>query len=261
MCTEANTGKLIKPLGLIDVVVRYREQQAVLSPHVVDGSGPYLLGRDWLHIIRLDRVDIYSVHATFPSPYSRLEGILEKHQVLFEPGLMRLFCARGQLHLKEGVSPQFILPQTVQYALHDRVKVELDRLENVGLIEPVVHSEWAMPVVKVLKQNGGIHLCCYFKVIVNPNLCMEQCPLSSIDEICSKLAGSRNFTKLDLHDADFHLEITPKDRHLLTVNTCQGMYQYTHLCFSDASALAMWQKAMDHLCDDLPFMVDKPVFM
>ena len=118
---------------------------------------------------------------------------------------MRLVCAQGQLHLKEGVSPRFCKPQPVSHALHDRLKVELDRLENVGVIEPVVHSEWAMPVVKVLKQNGGIHLCANFKAIVNPNLCVEQYPLLSIDEICSKLGGSQNFTKLDLRDADFHL--------------------------------------------------------
>ena len=57
--------------------------------------------------------------------------------------------------------------------------------------------------------------------------------------------------KLDLRDAYFHLEIAPEDHHFLTVNTYQGMYQNPCLCFGIASALAICQKAMDHLCSDL----------
>ena len=61
-----------------------------------------------------------------------------------------------------------------------RVKAELDRLEKVGAIEPVAHSEWARPMVTVFKRNGGIRLCGDFKATVNLNICVEQYPLPSI---------------------------------------------------------------------------------
>ena len=64
------TGELIKPLGLMDVVVCYQEQQAGLPLHVVDGAGPSLLCRNWLHTICLDWAAIYIVHTS----YSRLRG-------------------------------------------------------------------------------------------------------------------------------------------------------------------------------------------
>ena len=37
-----------------------------------------------------------------------------------------------------------------------KVEQELDRLHQQGIIEPVQFSDWAAPIVPVLKQNGSI---------------------------------------------------------------------------------------------------------
>ena len=41
-------GELVKVLGTVEVVLKYEEQENELSTLVVEGSGPSLLGRDWL---------------------------------------------------------------------------------------------------------------------------------------------------------------------------------------------------------------------
>ena len=48
-----------------------------------------------------------------------------------------------------------------------RVEAELDRLENCGVIEPVSYSEWAAPIVPVVKQDGSIRICGDFRVTIN----------------------------------------------------------------------------------------------
>ena len=58
------------------------------------------------------------------------------------------------------------------YALQDWVEAVLDQLEKVGVIEPVVHSEWAMSMVTVLMKNGEICLCGDFKATIDNNLCV-----------------------------------------------------------------------------------------
>ena len=40
--------------------------------------------------------------------------------------------------------------------MKEKVELELDHLHQQGIIEPVQFSEWAAPIVPVLKQNGGI---------------------------------------------------------------------------------------------------------
>ena len=51
---QTYTGELLEVKGTIVVTVEYQNQQANLELAVVAGSGPSLLGRDWLQEIRLD---------------------------------------------------------------------------------------------------------------------------------------------------------------------------------------------------------------
>ena len=56
------SGEVIPSLGEVDVVVTYKDQQVTLPLVVVEGSGPNLLGRNWLMSIRLDWKSVYMVH-------------------------------------------------------------------------------------------------------------------------------------------------------------------------------------------------------
>ena len=53
------------------------------------------------------------------------------------------------------------------YYLKVKVGQELQQLEKQGIIMPVKFSDWAAPVVPVLKANGSIRLCGNYKVTVN----------------------------------------------------------------------------------------------
>ena len=66
---------------------------------------------------------------------------------------------------------------------------ELEQLTSIGVIEPILHSEWAAPIVPVIKSNGDAKICGDFKVAVNQCLDIEQYPLPKIDDLYAKLQG------------------------------------------------------------------------
>ena len=78
------TGEVITPMGQANVDVKYEDQENLLTVIVTPVSGPSLLGRNWLHHIRLNWKQIFnefklieeneSVELTFPEFHFETEA-------------------------------------------------------------------------------------------------------------------------------------------------------------------------------------------
>ena len=70
---------------------------------------------------------------------------------------------------------------------------ELERLQALGVVRPVQFSDWAAPVVPVMKSDGRIRLC---GDTVNRAAKLEKYPIPRIEELFASLAAGKSFTKL-----------------------------------------------------------------
>ena len=113
------------------------------------------------------------------------------------------------------------------------------------MIKKVDSSEWAAPIVTVPKSDGRIRLCGDYKVTVNQALSVDQYPLPKPEDLFATLANGHKFTKLDLSQAYLQLQLDESSRAYVTINTHQGLYQYTRLPFGITSAPAIFQRLMD----------------
>ena len=182
----------------------------------------------------------------------KVDQLLQQYESLFSEGVGTLKGHKTDLKVEEGCQPSFHKPRQVPHALHPKVEAELTHLERDGILSTVEYSEWATPIVPVVKRNGSVCVCGNFKVSVTPVLLTEQYPLPRIEDIFANLAGGKHFSKLDLRQAYHQMEVTKASKKFLIINTHKGLFRYNRLVFGISSSPAMWQRAIDQVLQGIP---------
>ena len=133
---------------------------------------------------------------------------------------------KAKLYLKSDVTPKFCRARPLALALKPKVEAELERQEKRGVFRKVDVSEWATPVVPVVKPNGSIRLCGDYKVTLNPQLQVNQYPLPHPDELFAAMNGGQKFKTLDLSEAYLQIELEEEAKSCTTINTHKGLYAF-----------------------------------
>ncbi|XP_049520481.1 uncharacterized protein LOC125944203 [Dermacentor silvarum] len=114
------TGALVRPQGVSSVNVQHGDHSAILPLYVVDHKGPPLLGREWLHAVRLEWAKIWNLNnitrsdtPTHISVKKRLDALLAKYQLLFKDELGTITEERAELFFKPDMKPRFLKARNV----------------------------------------------------------------------------------------------------------------------------------------------------
>lgn len=141
------------------------------------------------------------------------------------------------LKLKDDAKAVFCKQRPMPFAMRIKVEKELDRLVANGIIEQVEDSEWATPIVPVVKSNGDIRICGDYKITVNPHLIVNRHPIPRVVELLSRLERGKMFSKIDLAHAYQQVELDSDSKELTTISTHKGLFCYNRLSFGIASGL------------------------
>jgi hypothetical protein len=234
-------GESLNVYGYETVVVDYEDKlYKKLKLYVVDGGNTALLGRDWLQKIQLNWKNIEFVHSVRAEQTTDLlQELKNRYADLFDDKLGKLKDFQAKLHLMENAKPVFKKARPIPYAMREKVEKELDRLEQDGVISETVTSEWATPIVPLVKRNFQIRIYGDYKVTVNPLLKVDRYPMPRPQDIFASLAGGEKFPKLDLHQAYLQCEVDESSSEVLTLNTHRGLYRLHQLAFGIASSPAI----------------------
>ena len=158
---------------------------------------------------------------------SRLGELLLKHQTVFSKDKWDIGHCEAlpfDIALKPDAKPCSDRPYRYSPPMTKLVKVEIDRLLAAGIIRPSM-SEWASPVVAVLKKDGTARITVNYRKL-NSMTVVPQMPLPHIADILDSLGGSTVFTTMDITSGYFTSAIKAEAIPLTAMVTAFGLYEW-----------------------------------
>ena len=231
------------------VKVQHKKSVKNLPVVVVPGTGPSLVGRNWIKKLGLQWRPESQIHHVREET---LEEVLGEYEEVFKEELGKCKGPPAKLYVDKEATPRFFKARPVPYAMRGRVEAELDRLLAQEIIEPVKYAEWAAPVVPVLKPDDSVRLCGDYKLTVNRVSKLEQYPIPRIEDLFANLSGGQKFTKLDLSHAYHQIPLDEEAKTCVTINTHKGLFTYKVLPFGVSSSPAIFQRTMEGLLQGIP---------
>ena len=216
--------------------MKYEGQENELLTLEVEGSGPSLLGRDWLKEVKLDWKKLFKINMDEKQVESRLEKLINQYSEVFEEGLGAFTGPKAKIHVEVDAVPKFCKARPVPYAMKGKIEEELKRLQEEGTIESVQFSEWAAPIVAITKPDNSIRICGDYKTTVNQVSKLNNYPTPTVEDLLATLGGGEKFTKLDMSQAYQQLQLDDESNRYTTINTHKGLFQYNRLPYGISSA-------------------------
>ncbi|XP_065195252.1 uncharacterized protein LOC135826576 [Sycon ciliatum] len=181
----------------------------------------------------------------FPSLFSGLGSLNEPYNIELSPDAKPscLYAARN-----------------IALPLRSKVATELQRMEQLGVIRPVVEpTDWCAAIVAAPKSNGTVGICADLKPL-NEAVRRSHHQLPTVDETLGQIGDSTVFTKLDANSGFWQIPLDSPSQLLTTFITPAGRFCYTKLPFGISSAPEIFQQRMSKILAGLTLNPSKCEF-
>jgi hypothetical protein len=129
------------------------------------------------------------------------------------------------MKLKPDSRPVVMANRRVPLALRPKIKEELDRLTEMGVIVPVdVPTPWVSQTVVTHKKSGELRICLDPHEL-NKCILREHFTLPILEDVLHELREARVFSKADLSSGYWHVKLDEESSFLTTFQTCFGRYR------------------------------------
>lgn len=132
------------------------------------------------------------------------------------------------------------------------VKSEFEKMLRAGVIRPV-SSAWSFSIVISTKKDWNARFCVDYRLL-NQKMKADRWPLPKPQEIFDEMKGSIILTTLDFFTGYWQFLMAKHCQEMTTFVCFLGTYAFNVIPFWLMNAPSSFQRAMDHLLRDLPFL-------
>lgn len=276
---SAYNGGTLHTLGVCRLSCTYKNKTHNIEFYIVDTTNTPILGLQTcldLALIKLvysvdtscieqiesDKTNVESQSSVLTHEKASLSD--SSSQFLDKPSVLKqyspvfkgigLFPGECKIQLDPNAVPVVHPPRRVPFALRDKLKQELDRMEKANIIAKVsTPTEWVNSLVVVEKSNK-LRVCLdprdLNKAILRPHY-----PMRTLDDILPHLTGAKYFTKLDARSGYWTIKLAEESSYLTTFNTPFGRFRFCRLPFGLKSSQDEFQRKIDECFEGLPGIV------
>ncbi|GFO13435.1 polyprotein [Plakobranchus ocellatus] len=237
------TGNRLRVLGKCIIEVK----GVPLDFFVTDTNQDAILGLKASQNLQLIKILTVGLR-TKDKEKSKDNNIVNEHKDVFQ-GLGRI-GKPVHIELDPNAVPVVHSPRRIPLTLKDKVKEELDRMEDIGVImkqdspTPRVNS-----MVVVEKPNGALRTCMDPRDL-NKAIQREHFSIPSSDEITAKMSGAKFFSKFDAGSGFWQIPLDHVSSRLCTFQTPFGRYSFPRCPFGISSAPEVFNKRMKEIYHD-----------
>ena len=234
--------------GVTTMIIETKKKFLTTDFYVVDTQHKNLLSGETalkLNLITLNCVNKFNTHnKEIKTPNDkhkertkelpeRIKPLVESYKDSLFPGKIGKFKNYTvKLHINQNIPPNAERERRIPFAVRDKVKRELVKLEKQGIIEAVSSepTPWLSPLVVVPKGNKDIRLCLDMRK-ANTAIERTRYPTPTVDDLIVKFRGAKRFTKLDIKSAFHQLELSEESRYITAFRSEDRVKRYRRLIF------------------------------
>lgn len=210
---------------------------------VVSGSKVSLLSYQTAIELNLIRIGIQAMDESQVFNVNKEETKLAKFPKIPIEGV--------KFRVNKQIVPKQIIRYNIPKAFEQSVNERLNKMEIKGIIERADKDDHQVtsvsPLVLVPKGKNDFRIVVDYRE-VNKAIIREPYPLPSLERVWTEIpteGQELRFTKLDLKDAFFHIELHEDVRHFTTFMTANGLMRFKRLPFGLSVAPELFQKIME----------------